>query len=141
MLNPPRILASGDAAVTVEFGKTIDDASNARVLTLDRAIAEAKLPWVAETVPTYRSLLVHYRPAAISFAELSNVLLHLSGEQPQTSSGRRRWRVPVVYGGDFGADLEDVARAHKITTDDVVRLHSGGDYRVAMIGFTPGFRT
>ncbi|WP_436426505.1 carboxyltransferase domain-containing protein, partial [Enterococcus faecium] len=38
-----------------------------------------------------------------------------------------------------GVDLDDVARAHNISTSDVIAKHTGGDYRVAMIGFTPGF--
>jgi 5-oxoprolinase (ATP-hydrolysing) subunit B len=45
----------------------------------------------------------------------------------------------VVYGDEFGIDLEGVAKSHDTTPDHVVRMHSAGDYRVAMLGFTPGF--
>ena len=51
----------------------------------------------------------------------------------------RRWRVPVSYGGENGIDLEDVAKTLNMTPDEVVARHVGGDYRVAMIGFTPGW--
>src|SRR5216683_7081799 len=61
-LSPPRLLPSGDAAITVEFSRSIDDTANQRVLALDRAMAEAPVLGVTETVPTYRSLLVHYDP-------------------------------------------------------------------------------
>jgi inhibitor of KinA len=47
--------------------------------------------------------------------------------------------VPVLYGGEFGPDLDDVARRTELTTDDVVRLHSLAEYTVYMIGFAPGF--
>jgi KipI family sensor histidine kinase inhibitor len=50
----------------------------------------------------------------------------------------RRWTLPVAYGGAHGLDLEDVARAHGLTTDEVIALHSGAEYRVYMIGFSPG---
>ena len=46
---------------------------------------------------------------------------------------------PVCYGGDFGEDLEWLARTRDLTTDEVVRLHAGALYRVYMIGFMPGF--
>src|SRR6266566_2705783 len=59
---PPRILPSGDSAITVEFSRNIDDAANQRVLALDRALAGEPVAGVTETVPTYRSLLVHYDP-------------------------------------------------------------------------------
>ena len=38
-LPPPRLLPSGDSAITVEFSRTIDDAANQRVLALDKALA------------------------------------------------------------------------------------------------------
>jgi KipI family sensor histidine kinase inhibitor len=45
----------------------------------------------------------------------------------------------VVYGGEHGIDLEDVAKTLRTTPDDIVARHVAGDYRVAMIGFTPGW--
>ena len=138
-LSPPRLLPSGDRAIAVEFAKTIDDAANQRVLTLDRALAAAKVQGVTETVPTYRSLLVHYDPVQIEFDALGEKLRALAQVPPQASSKPRRWRVPVAYGGENGIDLEEVAKSKNMTPDEVVARHSGGDYRVAMIGFTPGW--
>jgi 5-oxoprolinase (ATP-hydrolysing) subunit B len=66
-------------------------------------------------------------------------LLALAGKPAPTASKARRWRVPVAYGGEHGIDLEDVAKALDTTPDDVVVRHVAGDYRVAMIGFTPGW--
>ncbi len=33
-------------------------------------------------------------------------------------------RIPVVYGGDFGPDLEKVAKYHRLTVEEVIALHS-----------------
>jgi KipI family sensor histidine kinase inhibitor len=49
------------------------------------------------------------------------------------------WRVPVVYGGEFGIDLEDVAERHNMTPAEVIDRHASGLYRVYMIGFMPGY--
>jgi 5-oxoprolinase (ATP-hydrolysing) subunit B len=138
-LSPPRLLPSGDRAIAVEFAKTIDDAANERVLTLDRALNAAKVEGVTETVPTYRSLLVHYDPVQIDFDTLGEKLKTLAEVPAQASGKPRRWRVPVAYGGENGIDLEEVAKALNITPEEVVARHSGGNYRVAMIGFTPGW--
>ncbi|HTJ02103.1 MAG TPA: carboxyltransferase domain-containing protein, partial [Methylovirgula sp.] len=51
----PRFLASGEAALTVEFGQTIDSDLNAQVRALDAALVSAAFPGIVETVPTYRS--------------------------------------------------------------------------------------
>jgi KipI family sensor histidine kinase inhibitor len=137
--SPPRLLPSGDSAITVEFSRNIDDAANRRVLALDRAIVAAPVEGVTETVPTYRSLLVHYDPVRTSFEALSESILSLAKLPIPATTKSRRWRIPVVYGGEHGVDLEDVARTLNTTPDDIVARHTAGDYRVAMIGFTPGW--
>ena len=93
-LSPPRLLPSGDRAIAVEFAKTIDDAVNQRVLTLDRALTAAKVEGVTEAVPTYRSLLVHYDPVQIGFDGLGKKLLALAEMPAQAAGKSRRWRVP-----------------------------------------------
>lgn len=138
-LQPPRLLPSGDGAITVEFARSIDEAANARVLALDRLVAQAAIPAIRETVPTYRSLLVHYDPEASDFATLGEQLLALAANAAPATATARHWKIPVAYGGEHGIDLEDVARTLSTTPDDIVARHAGGAYRVAMIGFTPGW--
>jgi 5-oxoprolinase (ATP-hydrolysing) subunit B len=138
-LSPPRLLPSGDSAITVEFSRSIDEMANQRVLALDRTLARETITGVTETVPTYRSLLVHYDPVQIDFDTLSGKLVTLARLPVPPVTKMRRWRIPVAYGGEHGIDLEDVARTLKSTPDSVVARHVAGDYRVAMIGFTPGW--
>lgn len=138
-LPPPRILPSGDAAITVEFSRDLDAQANRRVLALDRALAQDPIIGVTETVPTYRSLLVHYDSAQIDFAALGERLAALGQLPAPTQAQTRRWRIPVAYGGEHGIDLEDVAKTLNVSPDEVIAQHIAGDYRVAMIGFTPGW--
>jgi KipI family sensor histidine kinase inhibitor len=137
--SPPRLLPSGDSAITVEFSRSIDEMANQRVLALDRTLARETITGITETVPTYRSLLVHYDPAQIDFDTLSGKLVTLALLPVPPVTKMRRWRIPVAYGGEHGVDLEDVARTLKSTPENIVARHVAGDYRVAMIGFTPGW--
>jgi KipI family sensor histidine kinase inhibitor len=138
-LSPPRILPSGDSAITVEFSRNIDDEANRRVLALDRTLAREAIAGVTETVPTYRSLLVHYDPVQIAFDALGEKLAELAQLPVPPTISTRRWCIPVCYGGEHGIDLEDVAKTLNTTPDAIVARHIAGDYRVAMIGFTPGW--
>ena len=47
--------------------------------------------------------------------------------------------IPVVYGGEYGPDLETLSNTTGLTADEIVTLHTGSEYRVDMVGFTPGF--
>lgn len=133
----PRILPCGDAAVAVEFGTEIDPALNRRVLALDAALADR--PWLVETVPTYRSLLVHYDPTAIEYEALRADILGAARRARPIDAAGRSWTIPVAYGGEHGIDLDATAAAHGLTPDELVRRHLAPTYRVYMIGFLPGF--
>jgi KipI family sensor histidine kinase inhibitor len=135
----PRLLPNGDSAITVEFSRHIDEEANRRVLALDHAITGEPIAGVSETVPTYRSLLVHYDPTQIDFDTLGKKLLALAARPLPKIEQARHWRIPVAYGGEYGIDLEDVAKALEMTPDEVVARHIAADYRVAMIGFSPGW--
>jgi KipI family sensor histidine kinase inhibitor len=144
-----RIGPLGDAAIVVELGRTIDPAINARVHAIDRALREAALAGVVETVPTYRSLVVHYDHWAVRYGELATELRRVVDAVPvdvvEEAAG---WaakepgapiEIPVAYGGEEGPDLGDVARHAGLSEDEVARRHAAGEYRVAMLGFAPGF--
>lgn len=135
----PRLLLAGDTALTVELGDTVDPVINARVIALDRALADAKLSGIVETVPTYRSLQIHYDPEAIPIEMLTATIERLVVGLDDTLAAGRRWTVPVAYGGQHGIDLDAVAERTGLTADEVVERHMAGDYRVYMIGFQPGF--
>jgi KipI family sensor histidine kinase inhibitor len=141
MVPPPplRILPCGDAALSVEFGDAVDPDVNARVLGLDADVAARPPAGVVETVPTYRALFVQYDPVATDFAALAAELRARAASCRPLATTGRRWRVPVVYGGERGPDLDDVARRHGLSTREIVARHAAAVYRIYMIGFSPGF--
>src|SRR5699024_4489212 len=67
---------------------------------------------------------------------IENYLKQL-GDTPNVE--KRLIEVPVVYGGTYGPDLEEVARSNNLSTDEVIAIHSKPEYLVYMIGFAPGF--
>ena len=132
------MLQAGDQALVVEFGDAIDAHLNRLVQALDRRVAEASIRGVIECVPTYRSLMIVYDPLRIQSAALRRRIARLVPKSAEAEAPARRWTIPVAYGGAHGLDLEEVARAHGLTRDEVIALHSGAEYRVYMIGFSPG---
>lgn len=133
-----KFLPSGDSALTVEFGDTIDQEISNHVLALAAALETCGLP-VTAVVPTYRSLLIEYDAIAIDYDEMCAALMPLCAELPDSAASGRHWEVPVVYGGTFGIDLTSLAARHAMTEEELIARHSSVAYRVYMIGFVPGF--
>jgi inhibitor of KinA len=134
-----KMVPLGDQAVLVEFGERISPEVHRDELTFCRALEEAGLPGVREWVPAYTSVAVFYDPNVTGFTELAEKLDTLVGKGGGEEEPRRVVTIPVVYGGEWGPDLEEVARLCGLSAIDVVRIHSAPLYRVYMLGFVPGF--
>jgi KipI family sensor histidine kinase inhibitor len=136
----PRILHAGDSALVAEYGDAIDVRLNARVRQLQRTIEASGQAGLVELVPTYRSLMVHYDPMVLSHEAVAGLILEAAGHLPEDDREPARVvDVPVLYGGNEGPDLGDVAARAGLREAEVVELHAAGDYLVFMIGFMPGF--
>lgn len=139
-----RFLVLGDSAVSVEFGQEIKIEINRKVMALrdcvDVAVAEGSLAGIVETVPTYCSLMIVYDPLVLGYDELREKLSVIIGSMKLADEGKRQVvEIPVVYGGEYGPDLEEVAEKHGMTAEEVIRLHSAPEYPVYMLGFVAGF--
>lgn len=134
-----RILALGDAALTIEFGQEIDPAINERVIAFANTVRRQTWEGVLDVVPTYRSLTVHVDPLCLDLNTLTNRLLQLPGSPLHAPPSGKQHSIPVLYGGAAGPDLEDVAAFAKVSVADVIQMHASVQYRVYMLGFSPGF--
>ena len=135
----PVFLPSGDRAFVVQFGSEIDPEVNALVHRATSAIERADLDGVVELVPTYRSLIVHYEPLLAHPGDLQNAILSLDLSETVESGGQRIVEIPTLYGGEFGPDIGFVAENARMTESEVIATHSGTDYLVDAMGFSPGF--
>ena len=134
----PKFLDAGEAALVVEFGRTIEPDIHSRVLALDAVLSQRALPGVIELVPTIRSLMIHYDPLTIDRAAL---IAAVRGVQTGTvdTKPKRRWRIPCCYDPQFGEDIAQIAEMLSLTPERVVALHSGATFQAYMYGFLPGF--
>ncbi|HEY1979916.1 MAG TPA: 5-oxoprolinase subunit PxpB [Xanthobacteraceae bacterium] len=133
-----KMLPAGDTALVVEFGDHIERRLSSWVLALARRLTESRISGVVETVPTYRSLIVHFDPLVVSSASLMTRVVDLMrGLQLMQSIGRH-WYLPACYDPAIAPDLDDVAGRTGLSPAQVVDLHSSTTYHVYMLGFLPG---
>jgi inhibitor of KinA len=136
----PNIVPLGDSALLVQLGDEIDLTINQRVHALAAILDASPMEGLIEMVPAYGTLLLHYDPLFLTYAEISNwVRAKLDQVEEAKSRMPRQIEVPVQYGGEFGVDLKFVADYHRLRVEDVIRIHSQRIYTIYMMGFTPGF--
>ncbi len=130
----------GDRALLVELGDEVSPPGNRKVRELLVALERHAVEGILEIVPSYRSITVVFDPLRVAPPELGQEIAEAYKRMDSTEiPPPRTLEVPVVYGGNYGPDLEFVARYHRLTPDEVITLHTGTAYHVYMIGFLPGF--
>ena len=136
----------GETVLLLRFGERIELALNARVHTATALLRAAALPGVTDLVPAYAALALHYRPEVWAAGEESAwrqladaVAAVFAAPPPHVAIEPATRIVPVCYGGEFGPDLDALAKHAGLTPAEAIACHVGADYRVAMLGFAPGF--
>ena len=123
----------GEAALLVDA----DSAERAQALAA--ALRDAPIPGVVASVPGLESLLVELDPLAADVDAVRGELeRRLTMPATPLTTGRLR-AIPVVYGGEMGPDLPDVAALTGLSAAEVVARHAQTDLRVLFDGFAPGF--
>jgi inhibitor of KinA len=137
----------GDRAVVITLGDSIDEATHRRVRAVTARIDADPPAGFVDRVPAFASVVVHYEPlqvAATAYrsphdAFVASLRRVLGDVRDDTLPPPRTVEIPVCYGGDLGPDIDDVARQHGMSAQDVIDIHASGDYLVYMVGFMPGF--
>lgn len=138
--NTLRLLPAGEAALLVEFGRSIDDQVNERVQMLAGNLRQRGYPWLVDLTPAFASLLVFYDPLLIEYGGLCELLRReVAGLGTAGGGSRRVFELPVCYQGEFAPDRADMERLSGLGWDEIVKIHSGRDYKIYMLGFLPGF--
>jgi KipI family sensor histidine kinase inhibitor len=143
-LASPTIETLGEDALLLRFGDGIEVRTNERVHAAARRIDAARPPWLSDIVPAYASLALFVDiaqfhddsdPLDVAIGWLQGLRL----DDDVVVAPSRLVEIPVHYGGDDGPDLDAVAAHAGLTADDVIARHTAVEYRVAMLGFAPGF--
>lgn len=128
----------------VEFGEEISEDINKKIRTFCEYIDKNPFEGFVEYVPYFTSVSINYNPFKIKsnspFKFIKSVLeeimlsLDFSGSYEENIV-----EIPVCYGGEFGPDIEEVAKINNLSKEEVIKIHTEGRYLVYMIGFAPGF--
>jgi KipI family sensor histidine kinase inhibitor len=132
------IRPASDRSILVTFGDEISPAMHRQVLQLTRILHSTR--GILNLHPAFSTVLIDFDPRLRTHAEIESLVLERWAASSHEPSGEPRIvEIPVRYGGEFGPDLDDVARHNSLTPERVVELHAAADYLVYFVGFSTCF--
>ena len=134
------IAPASDSALFISFGDSISLEIHRRVVSLFHAVEQLRDPRIRNLHPAYTSLLIDFDPLRLTHEQLEILVAPLILESlPSNLAAGGLIEIPVCYDGEFSPDLATVAQHSSLTEEQVIAAHSGGDYYVYFLGFSPGF--
>jgi len=138
--NGMRIAPASDSALFISFGDSISLETHRRVIAMFHAVERMRDPRIRNLHPAYASLLIDFDPLQLTHEELESLITPLFVEAvPQDLETAREIEIPVCYDREFGPDVTKVAKQISLTEEQVIATHSGSEYFVYFLGFSPGF--
>ena len=135
-----RILTAGDSSLLIEFGNEISPEINRRIAAIVKLLREQHIEGVVDVIPAFCSLLVNYDPRVIRYEKMKKRMESMLRVDIKVGEGKRKiFEIPVLYGGEYGPDLGNIAEHAGMSEEEVVKIHSSQDYLIYMLGFLPGF--
>ena len=144
MLSHLRLKVAGEQAFILYFAEQTSAQVAAQIQAATQALVELVGHSLIDLVPSYASLLIVFDDNQLEFYQARQLVLDrirqaaLQTEESESQAGNQII-LPVYYDVESGPDLDDLARAKALTTDEIIRLHHEQEYRVYAIGFAPGF--
>jgi len=129
----PRIDLCGDDALSV----AIDDSSRRHFVAEHLRNTGT---WL-ECIVGMQTVVVRFDSATFSVDKAQQQLREALDSVPKndTIAESELIEIPVCYGGEYGPDLDSVCQMLNLTIDELIEIHSSAEYRIEMLGFTPGF--
>lgn len=130
----------GDQGIMVFFGDVISEENNKKVTSFFSNFKENNFEGIIDIIPAYSSVLVSYDPFVWDYQAIKKEIEKILASE-NTNSNKKKiiYEIPVCYGGSFGQDMDTVMNHTGLTEDEIIRIHSGTDYLIYMLGFMPGF--
>jgi len=129
----------GENGVRIIFGNEINADIHKEVRTSCAMLTSARLEGVVEIVPSFVSCLVIFDPRVTSYERLLPAIGEAQGRGDVELPNPATYEIPVMYGGEYGPDLEFVSEYCGLTEEEVIGLHTASVYTVYAVGFMPGF--
>ena len=142
----PKIYPICESAIAVDWGNQLEEAIFQQIQQLNTLLSQNPFTGFIETVPSYSTLTIYFRPeliisnpvAPVDFIKpyIKQLLLKISDKK---ISSEKIVSIPVCYDDEFGYDLDYISKERGLSKREVIQIHQQKEYTVYMMGFLPGF--
>ena len=123
----------------MELGHEISESTHKKIFTLITHLIHNPIQGIINIHPGYTSMLFTLDKMANIDDTIQAVENSLDMVQNSEPPEAKLVEVPVLYGGNYGKDIQRVVQFSRLSEDEIIQRHQSGNYLVYFLGFSPGF--
>ena len=123
----------------MELGHEISESTHKKLFTLITHLIHNPIQGIINIHPGYTSMLFTLDKMANIDDTIQAVENSLDMVQNSEPPEEKLVEVPVLYGGNYGKDIQRVVQFSRLSEDEIIQRHQSGNYLVYFLGFSPGF--
>jgi len=123
----------------MELGHEISESTHKKIFTLITHLIHNPIQGIINIHPGYTSMLFTLDKMANIDDTIQAVENSLDMVQNSEPPEEKLVEVPVLYGGNYGKDIQRVVQFSRLSEDEIIQRHQSGNYLVYFLGFSPGF--
>ena len=123
----------------MELDNKISESTHKKIFTLITHLIHNPIHGVVNIHPGYSSMLLTLDKMANiddTLRVVENILDVVHNSEPPEA---KLVEVPVLYGGNYGKDIQRVVQFSKLSESEIIQRHQTRKYLVYFLGFSPGF--
>lgn len=125
-----QLLNYGDSSICITFSESFTEEGWRNTHSLSNKIHAEKQPWIQSIIPTYTSLIIQFDVLSVTSHEVKNYVKHALNSIEIANFSGVTYKVPVLYGGFAGPDLEKVTLRTEKTQEEIIELHTKQSSRI-----------
>ena len=142
-----KVYSQGDQAIVVSNEKEVSQNLVEDLLALRNALLKKNLSFIIDIIPTESDMMITYDARDMMkhhgiqspFLYMKALVESLDTVVSEGETVRMPVEIPVIYGGQYGPDLERVLTETKMTLEAFIETHTAPTYFMTMVGYSPGF--
>src|SRR5690554_5802383 len=135
MKSPVKIKSIGYQCILLQWEEIKPSAIFETLNFIEEKYSEEAL----DIVPTYREIAIYLHENTDKQKIILQLKEHLSVNNSESKiTNTPIYRIPVCYEKEMGIDLKRLASDKKISSEQLIHLHTSSIYTVHFLGFLPG---
>jgi len=137
-----KLVSLSENTLLVLFDQKVNHDTFKSVSATVSQIEQKLSDYVIDIIPSYASIHIFFNLTKLSHGEFKQHLTEIivnTHTCADIDDNKKIMNIPVYYGKEVALDIELIAKTSKISTSEVIALHSSVVYDVYAIGFAPGF--